>query len=239
LESSRPANTLKAQPPQEDSLADIEELKGKRQAIDVVRVESYPQILNKQSSLMHIEGFLRTSKARRTIFCIKKRNEDATRRIQKDWNLRRKIRENQPNWRYPAASNLKSGDPLKVFCTSASIFYKIAHSRKKDLQYKSFSCIQETGIPAFREFITDSILPSRENKANILLNKISALEASMCLWANDPDLEIKVSREIREVIEISVDPHLIELQEVSTITRNVRSGPVWNTVLTKGRNSLH
>lgn len=142
--------------------------------------------------------------------CIKYRNNLSAEAIKQDFanSLREMGREHK-------------GD-LKVFCVAATIFLSYeSKNNRGTLRLPGFQTIQDTQIPALRDWLIGTTLNTRDRYALAFLEDVENFVNWMQPWMNDKYGDTKMTVQTRERWEPELDQKVLELESVCFRNINV------------------
>lgn len=190
----------------EKQLAALRSTKRTRERDQKVLTEFKHEIENLKYKIAGAEKELEAVKSIIIEKCIGRRNETATKCLQRDFiNKRKQISRNGP-----AQAQGDIENTLKVFCVS-SVGYLALHQKKT---YPGFSTCASTGIPQLHTWLLDSTMAAREAEADTLLEKMESLQETMHMWAYDSAIDMKILPDMRAIVESLAEQEIMVLQDV-------------------------
>lgn len=112
-----------------------------------------------------------------------------------------------------------SDNALQVFCTASVVYldYLMMQGMDRGKKALAFPDQQSTEIPKLRDWLVEFTLPSRDSKAQAVLEDIERLMTSMKPWVDDRSGDIKFSAPERAEREPGFERCVKELNEVCSI----------------------
>ena len=157
------------------------------------------QVLSLGKRKCNIELALWHARSRIASQCIKHRNNLSAEAIRQDFT----------------SSLLEMGrkpkDNLQVFCVSASVFLTY---QAQDGRIPGFTTVQDTEIPALRDWLIGTTLHTRNKYALAFLADVENFVAWVQPWINGSYSDTKMRAETREQWEPDLNGKVLELQQV-------------------------
>lgn len=164
------------------------------------------QVLSLGRRKSNIEIALWHARSRIASQCIKYRNEMSAKAIRQDFT------------NSLLEMGRKPKDNLQVFCVSASLFlaYQVHTGRAP-----GFTTVQDTEIPALRDWLIGTTLDTRAKYALAFLADVENSVAWMQPWINDSYGDTKMTAETREHWEPDLNEKVLKLQQVCFLVQNI------------------
>lgn len=105
---------------------------------------------------------------------------------------------------------------LEVFCTASSVYLKYLafDNRTRGKRIQGYPDNQTTEIPQLQKWLYGLTVPSREQKAQTLLQNVELMINSMIPWVNDRSGDMKMTLLQRKENEPKFQTQLDELHKV-------------------------